>query len=52
MNSELGNGNNLFDEVTNVWAKKRVPSKELEHATSKPPDLHAKAIKLLTSVFI
>lgn len=45
MNSELGNGNALFDDFTNVWAQKRLPSKELEHATSKPPDLHIKAIK-------
>jgi DNA modification methylase len=44
MNEDLGTGNNLLEEVTNIWAQKRLPSNQLEHPTSKPPELHKKAI--------
>jgi DNA modification methylase len=37
-------GNNLFDEVNNIWLEKRLGSTEYEHATSKPPKLHEKAM--------
>lgn len=50
MNKELSNGNALFDELSNIWAVKRLPSNEMEHATSKPPKLHEKAIKRCTKV--
>jgi len=49
-NKELSNGNALFDEFTNLWLEKRLPGNELEHATSKPPALHEKAIKRCTKV--
>lgn len=49
-NKELSNGNALFDELTNLWLEKRLPGNELEHATSKPPTLHEKAIKRCTKV--
>ncbi len=45
MNKELGTGNELLEDVTNVWSAKRLNSKDYEHATSKPPTLHEKAIK-------
>lgn len=41
-------GNNLFDEVNNIWLEKRLGSTEYEHATSKPPKLHEKAIRRCT----
>ncbi len=51
LNKELGTGNELLAQVDNfidVWTAKRLPSKNYEHATSKPPTLHEKAIKRCT----
>jgi DNA modification methylase len=48
MNKEFSTGNNLhseFKEFIDVWASKRLSAKDYEHATSKPIDLHEKAIK-------
>lgn len=50
MNKELTNGNDLFDDVTNILAVKRLPSNEYEHPTSKPPSLHEKPIKRCSKV--
>jgi DNA modification methylase len=51
MNKEMTTGNDLLNEVNefiDVWTVKRLPSKDYEHATSKPPELHEKAIKRCT----
>ena len=51
LNKELTTGNNLLSETLDhldLWAVKRMPGKEMEHATSKPPELHAKAIRRCT----
>lgn len=48
LNKELSTGNNLLEEINDVWMAKRLPAKEYEHATSKPPQLHEKAIKRCT----
>ncbi len=51
MNKEMGTGNELITQVNefiDVWTVKRLPSKEYEHATSKPVTLHEKAIKRCT----
>lgn len=48
LNSETSTGNDLLDEIQNIWTEKRLPSKDYEHATSKPPKLHEKAIKRCT----
>lgn len=48
MNKELGTGNDLLDEIADIWIAKRLSAKEYEHATSKPPQLHEKAIKRCT----
>jgi len=48
LNSDTTTGNNLIDEVQNIWTEKRLSSKDYEHATSKPPKLHEKAIKRCT----
>ena len=51
LNKELSTGNNSLDEVNSfidVWTAKRLSVKEYEHATSKPPQLHEKAIKRCT----
>jgi DNA modification methylase len=45
MNKELGTGNQLLEDVQNVWAAKRLSTSQYEHPTSKPPSLHEKAIK-------
>lgn len=48
LNKELGTGNNLLDEINDIWMAKRLAAKDYEHATSKPPQLHEKAIKRCT----
>ena len=48
MNKELGTGNELLEDLKSVWTVKRLKSSEYEHATSKPPSLHEKAIKRCT----
>jgi len=45
LNKEITTGNNLFDEVNDIWTVKRLSAKDYSHATSKPPQLHEKAIK-------
>ncbi|MFA5080043.1 MAG: DNA modification methylase [Candidatus Paceibacterota bacterium] len=48
MNKEFTTGNNLLTEVNefiDIWTAKRLSAKDYEHATSKPPQLHEKAIK-------
>lgn len=47
MNKEMSSGNDLLDEV-DVWTAKRLSAKAYEHATSKPPQLHERAIKRCT----
>jgi DNA modification methylase len=44
MNGEMTTGNDLFEQALDVWAIRRLSGKEMEHATSKPPQLHTKAI--------
>jgi DNA modification methylase len=44
LNKEITTGNNLIEEVSNIWAVKRLPSNKYEHATSKPSELYEKAI--------
>ena len=51
MNKELTTGNNLLEETSDeldLWLVKRLPAKEYQHATSKPPKLHEKAIRRCT----
>lgn len=51
LNKEMGTGNELIakvNEFIDVWTAKRLPSKNYEHATSKPITLHEKAIKRCT----
>lgn len=47
MNKEITTGNNSLDEI-NIWTAKRVKSKEYHHATTKPVELHEKAIRRCT----
>jgi site-specific DNA-methyltransferase (adenine-specific) len=47
MNKEIGTGNESLDDI-NIWTAKRVSSKDLSHATTKPVDLHEKAIRRCT----
>lgn len=50
MNHGVGNGNELLEAMDqlDVWAVKRLSGKEYEHPTSKPPELHEKAIRRCT----
>lgn len=51
LNKEFSTGNDLLTEVDafiDVWTAKRLSVKDYEHATSKPPQLHEKAIKRCT----
>lgn len=47
LNTNVANGNKGFEDI-NLWIEKRLPSSEYEHATSKPPALHERAIKRCT----
>lgn len=44
LNKEVGTGNSSFDDLRDIWTVKRMSGKDMEHATSKPPQLHQKAI--------
>ncbi|MBU3668858.1 MAG: DNA modification methylase [Candidatus Taylorbacteria bacterium] len=48
MNKETTTGNSLLEEISDIWKMKRLFGKEYEHATSKPPKLHEKAIRRCT----
>lgn len=51
LNKELTTGNSLLEETSDehdLWLVKRLPAKAYEHATSKPPKLHEKAIRRCT----
>jgi DNA modification methylase len=51
MNKEMDTGNSLLEQTLDhldVWAVKRLSGKDYEHATSKPPKLHEKAIRRCT----
>jgi len=51
MNKEMTTGNSLIEEALDhmdIWAVKRISGKDYEHATSKPPKLHEKAIRRCT----
>lgn len=47
MNKDVTGGNNMLDEI-DIWLMKRLSGKDYEHATSKPPKLHEKAIRRCT----
>jgi len=47
MNSDISNGNDSLDEI-NVWTAKKVRLKDYSHATTKPVELHEKAIRRCT----
>jgi len=52
-NKELSTGNELLKDVsdkTNLWAVKRLKSREYEHATSKPVNLYEKSIRRCTKL--
>ena len=51
LNKEITTGNKLAGEALdqlNVWFERRLPGQSYEHATSKPPSLHQKAIRRCT----
>lgn len=47
-NKDLSTGNQLLEEISNLWATKRLPSHQMEHPTSKNPELHHKFIMRCT----
>jgi len=47
-NGDMTTGNDLLDQISDIWATKRLSAKEYTHATSKPPKLHEKAIRRCT----
>lgn len=53
LNKEFGTGNELLEQVDDfleIWTAKRLSAKDYMHATSKPPQLHEKAIKRCTKI--
>jgi site-specific DNA-methyltransferase (adenine-specific) len=47
-NKNLGTGNQLFEDISNLWITRRLPSNQMEHPTSKNPELHHKFIMRCT----
>lgn len=47
LNADVGTGNESLDDI-NIWTEKRLSRNEYAHATSKPPELHHKAIRRCT----
>lgn len=47
-NKDFSTGNQLLEDVSNIWAAKRLPSNQMEHPTSKNPELHHKFIMRCT----
>jgi len=47
LNKDVSGGNDMLDQI-DVWLQKRLSGKDYEHATSKPPTLHEKAIRRCT----
>ncbi len=43
-NKDCTTGNQLLEDISNIWATKRLPSNQMEHPTSKNPELHHKFI--------
>jgi DNA modification methylase len=50
MNKDLTTGNNLLEEIGDLWLEKRLAGKDYEHATQKPSHLSEKAIKRCTKL--
>ncbi|MCX6741339.1 MAG: DNA modification methylase [Candidatus Parcubacteria bacterium] len=51
LNREVATGNRLIDDILdllNIWLVKRLAGNDYQHATSKPPTLHEKAIRRCT----
>lgn len=51
LNRETTTGNRLIDDILdllNIWLVKRLAGNDYQHATSKPPTLHEKAIRRCT----
>lgn len=49
LNKDATTGNEMLDTL-DLWLMKRMVGKDMEHATSKPPALHEKAIRRCTKV--
>lgn len=47
-NKNCTTGNQLLEDISNIWATKRLPSSQMEHPTSKNPELHHKFIMRCT----
>jgi site-specific DNA-methyltransferase (adenine-specific) len=47
-NKDCTTGNQLLEDISNIWATKRLPSSQMEHPTSKNPELHHKFIMRCT----
>lgn len=47
-NKDFSTGNMLLEDVSNIWATKRLPANQMEHPTSKNPELHHKFIMRCT----
>jgi len=45
LNKETGNGDDVIEQIMDIWLTKRIPSQQYQHATQKPITLHEKPIK-------
>lgn len=51
LNKEVGSGNRLTDDILDlldVWLVDRLPGRDYQHPTQKPPTLHEKALRRCT----
>lgn len=47
-NKDCTTGNQLLEDISNIWVTKRLPSNQMEHPTTKNPELHHKFIMRCT----
>jgi DNA modification methylase len=51
LNKEISSGARMLDEIVDsleIWLCRRLPANQLEHPTSKPPQLHEKPLRRCT----
>jgi len=48
LNKDIGSGNDVLEQIMDIWLAKRVPGNQYQHSTQKPITLHEKPIKRCT----
>lgn len=45
INPDVTTGNQMFEDIQNIFLNKRLPANKYSHPTEKPPELHHKVLK-------